>query len=59
MVRWICAGLPLTRRKDNLQMKFDIKNRVQFTADIDCSEDESYSVKLGLAVLAAVKAGAH
>ena len=43
-------------------MKFDIKNRwderVQFTADIDCSENESYSVKLGLAIRAAVNAGA-
>lgn len=43
-------------------MKFDIKSRwddrVQFTADINCSRDESYSIKLGLAIRAAVKAGA-
>jgi uncharacterized protein YjbI with pentapeptide repeats len=35
-------------------MKFEVKNRltgsVQFTADIQCDETESYSVKLGLAI---------
>ena len=43
-------------------MHFDIRNRytgdVQFTADIDCAEDASDSVKLGLAVKWAVKSGA-
>ena len=43
-------------------MKFEITNRftgkVQVTAEIDCSDSESYSVKLGLAVKWAIKAGA-
>ncbi len=43
-------------------MKFDIKNRftgaVQFTAEIECDEDESVSVKLCLAVRWAYKARA-
>jgi hypothetical protein len=43
-------------------MKFDITNRwsgsVMFTAEIECAEDAAYSVKLGLAVKVAVKAGA-
>ena len=43
-------------------MKFDILNRwsgkVQFTVEIDCSEDASYSIKLGLAVLVRYKSGA-
>jgi len=43
-------------------MKFDILNRwtgaVIFTAEIDCSEDERQSVKLGLAVKVADKSGA-
>ena len=42
-------------------MKFDIKNRrtnkVQFTAEIDC-EAKSISLKIGLAVKWAIKAGA-
>ena len=44
-------------------MKFDIKSRfsgaVQFSADIECDESESYSVKLGLAVRWAFKTGAN
>jgi hypothetical protein len=44
-------------------MKFEIKNRftgaVQVTAQIECGEDESYSIKLGLAVKWAVSAGAN
>jgi hypothetical protein len=43
-------------------MKFEIKNRftgaVQITAEIECADDASYSVKLGLAVKWAVKADA-
>jgi Pentapeptide repeats (8 copies) len=43
-------------------MKFEIKNRftgaVQVTAEIECGEDESYSIKLGLAVKWAVSADA-
>ena len=43
-------------------MKFDILNRftgaVQFTAEIDCKEDESTSIKIGLAVKWAVKTSA-
>lgn len=43
-------------------MKFDIFNRftgaVQFTAEIDCSEDAPRSIKIGLAVRWAVKNGA-
>jgi len=35
-------------------MKFDVMNRytgdVQFTAEVDCNEDDSHSIKLGLAV---------
>jgi hypothetical protein len=44
-------------------VKFEIKNRwssgVKFTAEIKCSPDESYSVKLGLAVKCAIKARAY
>jgi uncharacterized protein YjbI with pentapeptide repeats len=44
-------------------MKFEIKNRftraVQVTAEIECDESESYSVKLGLAVQWAIKSGAN
>ncbi len=44
-------------------MKFDILNRhtgaVQFTAEIECGGDALRSFKLGLAVKAAVKAGAN
>ncbi len=44
-------------------MKFDILNRwtgaVQFTAEIECAEDALPSIKLGLAVRCAVKAGAY
>ena len=43
-------------------MRFEIKNRwtgaVQFDAEIECGEDASYSVRLGLAVKCAVKARA-
>ena len=43
-------------------MKFEIRNRwsgeVQFTAEIECAPDESYSIKLGLAVKYAIKARA-
>ena len=43
-------------------MKFEIKNRftgaVQVTAEIECAEDESVSVKLGLAVKWAISASA-
>jgi hypothetical protein len=44
-------------------MKFDILNRftgsVQFTAEIDCADDASASLKIGLAVKCAVKARAY
>ena len=44
-------------------MKFAVKSRftddVQFTADIECDENESYSVKLGLAVRWVFKTGAN
>ena len=44
-------------------MRFEIKNRwtgaVQFDAEIECGEDASYSVRLGLAVKCAVKARAN
>ena len=44
-------------------VKFEVKSRitgaVQFTADIKCDESESYSVKMGLAVRWAFKAGAY
>jgi uncharacterized protein YjbI with pentapeptide repeats len=44
-------------------LKFSVLNRfsgeVQFTADIDCKEDESTSVKLGLAVRWAIDNGAR
>jgi hypothetical protein len=44
-------------------VKFEVKSRitgaVQFTADIKCDESESYSVKMGLAVRWAFKAGAN
>jgi uncharacterized protein YjbI with pentapeptide repeats len=44
-------------------MKFEIKNRftgaVQVTAEIECDEDESVSIKLGLAVKWAVNARAN
>jgi uncharacterized protein YjbI with pentapeptide repeats len=43
-------------------MKFEVKSRftgaVQFTAEIECDESESYSVKLGLAIRWAFKTGA-
>ena len=45
-----------------MAIKFDVLNRftgaVQFTAEIECDEGASVSVKLGLAVRWAVKAGA-
>ena len=44
-------------------IKFDVLNRfsgvVQFTAEIECSENEATSVKLGMAVKWAVKARAN
>ena len=46
-----------------MTIKFDVTNRfsgeVQFTAEIDCKESESTSIKLGLAVKWAIKAGAN
>jgi hypothetical protein len=43
-------------------MKFNITNRfsgaVQFTAEIDCADDAGTSVKIGLAVMWAIKSGA-
>ena len=48
--------------KHKAAMKFDVINRstgaVQFTAEIDCDDDASRSIKLGLAVRWAVKSGA-
>ena len=44
-------------------MKFEVKSRfaraVQFTAEIECDDDASYSVKLGLAVRWAFETGAN
>ena len=44
-------------------IKFDVLNRfsgaVQFTAEIDCDEDATTSVKLGLAVKWAIESGAN
>ncbi len=44
-------------------IKFDVKNRwtgdVQFTAEIDCDKSEATSIKLGLAVMWAIKTGAY
>lgn len=44
-------------------MKFEVKNRytgnVQFAAEIECDENEAYSVKLGLAVKWGMKAKAN
>lgn len=44
-------------------MKYEIKNRftseVQFTADIDCEESTSLSVKIGLAIKWAIKNNAN
>ena len=44
-------------------IKFEVTNRftgaVQFTAEIDCADSECYSIKLGLAVKLAVRAGAN
>ncbi len=44
-------------------MKYEIRNRftnaVQFTAEIDCAEDASVGVKIGLAVKWAIKTGAN
>ena len=44
-------------------IKFDILNRfsgaVQFTAEINCSENEAKSIKVGLAVKWALKGGAN
>ncbi len=48
---------------DEMTIKFEILNRfsgaVHFTAEIECSENESTSVKLGLAVKLAIKSGAN
>ena len=48
---------------DHTVIKFNVTNRftgkVQFTAEIDCPEEESDSVKLGLAVKWAVKTDAN
>jgi hypothetical protein len=45
-----------------MTIKFEVINRfsgaVQFTAEIECGEDESYSIKLGLAVKWGIKARA-
>ena len=45
-----------------MTIKFDVMNRwtakLLFTAEIDCAEDASASIKIGLAVKWAVKAGA-
>ncbi|MGJ5032438.1 pentapeptide repeat-containing protein, partial [Bradyrhizobium sp. HKCCYLS2038] len=44
-------------------VKFDVLNRltgaVQFTAEIECSDDALPSVKIGLAVRWAIKSGAN
>ena len=44
-------------------IKFDVMNRfsgaVQFTAEIDCKENETTSIKLGRSVKWAIKAGAN
>ena len=44
-------------------MKFDVLNnltgKIQFTADIDCDEGSSYSIKLGLAVEWGIKNSAN
>ena len=44
-------------------IKFDVMNRfsgaVQFTSEIDCKENETTSIKLGLSVKWAIKAGAY
>ena len=44
-------------------LKFDVRNRftgaVQFTAEIDCRDDASTSIKLGLAIKWAIKSGAN
>lgn len=44
-------------------IKFDVRKRrsaeIAFTAEIDCAEDAPVSIKVGLAVRWAVKAGAN
>ena len=44
-------------------IKFNILNRfsgaIQFTAEIDCKDDELVSIKIGLAVKWAIKSGAY
>ena len=44
-------------------IKFNILNRfsgaIQFTAEIDCKDDELVSIKIGLAVKWAIKSGAN
>jgi Pentapeptide repeats (8 copies) len=51
------------KQKWREKMKFEIKNRfsgqVQFTAEIECEADTSYSMKIGLAVKWALKSGAN
>jgi len=50
------------RSKKTKLIKFDVLNRfsgaVQFTAEIDCADNEATSIKLGLAVKWAIKSGA-
>ena len=54
--------IPKINRKGVI-MEFKILNRfsgeVQFTAEIDCKEDELTSIKIGLAVKWAIKTGAN
>jgi len=44
---------------ENFEVRNRFTNAVQFTAEIICAPDTSISVKLGLAVKWAVKAGAN
>lgn len=57
----IALGAIVTKTKELL--KFDVLNRfsgaVQFTAEIECGPDAAPSLKLGLAVKWAIKAGAN
>ena len=51
------------RSKKTKLIKFDVLNRfsgaVQFTAEIDCADNEATTIKLGLAVKCAIKSGAN
>ena|ERR1700719_4451996 len=44
-------------------MQFQVKNRfngaVQFTAEIECDDDDAMSIKLGMSVKWAIKSGAY